>query len=638
MLLADTVAMLVAALVTILLVSPGLRGLPWWMPLLPLAAGLVSLKLGGFYRSIVRFMGVEIMLSAARPATLGAIALGAPLAWLDGWSEAGRAGAVFWLLTLVYVTGSRLLVRILLRKKGINGERVVIYGAGDAGARLASSVAGRGDFTVVGFIDDAVNLHGAVINGLEVHSPNALPSLVEEFGVSRVLLALPSVSRRRRQEIISRLEELPVHVQTMPDVSDLISGNARVDDIREVDIADLLGRDTVPPIPHLLGACVTGKSVVVTGAGGSIGSELCRQIVHLDPRKLILFDVSEPALYTIHQAIQEAVRRKERDIEVVPLIGSVDNGSRLREALLAYEADTVYHAAAYKHVPLVEHNMIEGIENNVFGTLHAAEAAIEAGVKSFVLVSTDKAVLPTNVMGATKRLAELVLQGLNERGTGTTFSMVRFGNVLASSGSVVPLFHEQIRKGGPVTVTHPEIYRYFMTIPEAAALVIQAGSMAKGGDVFVLDMGEPVRIRDLAETMIHLTGMTVKDKDNPEGDIEIRYTGLRPGEKLYEELLIGNNVMGTDHPSIMRAEEVFIRWTELKGVLDQLRHACYHFDCETARKILLQTVNGYAPTGELEDLVWKRRPGPPRSQKVASASVTLLDSRRAAFPPAETPG
>ncbi len=603
------------------------------MPLLPLVTGLVALKLGGFYRSIVRFMGVEIMVSAGKPAAQAALALAVPLVWLDGWHAAVRAGSVFWLLALVYVTGSRLVARMLLRAERVNGERVVVYGAGDAGARLASSVAGRGDFTVVGFVDDAVNLQGAVINGLEVHSPNALPSLIEEFAVSRVLLALPSVSRRRRQEIIGRLEELPVHVQTMPDVSDLISGNARVDDIREVDIVDLLGRDTVPPIPQLLGACVTGKSVVVTGAGGSIGSELCRQIVHLNPRKLILFDISEPALYTIHQSIQEAVRLKEQEIEIVPLIGSVDNESRLREALLAYEADTVYHAAAYKHVPLVEHNMIEGIDNNVFGTLHAAEAAIAAGVRSFVLVSTDKAVLPTNVMGATKRLAELVLQSLNEHGSTTTFSMVRFGNVLASSGSVVPLFHEQIRNGGPVTVTHPEIYRYFMTIPEAAALVIQAGSMAKGGDVFVLDMGEPVRIRDLAETMIHLTGLTVKDKDHPEGDIEIRFTGLRPGEKLYEELLIGTNVMGTDHPSIMRAEEVFIRWAELKGQLDQLWHACQRFDCATARQILLQTVNGYAPTGDLQDLVWKRRPAR-AAEKEATASVTALDSRRLA-PPGE---
>ncbi len=635
MVLADSIALPVCICAAAFIVPLDGRRLSLWSWLLPLAVGLLSLELAGFYRSIVRFIGIEVVLAATKPVTLTAIALAVSLIRIGDWPFAARMAVAFWLVATVYVCGSRLIVRLVLRSKGLLGDRVVVYGAGDAGARLASSVAGRGDFTVVGFVDDAVNLQGAVINGLEVHSPNALPSLIEEFAVSRVLLALPSVSRRRRQEIIGRLEELPVHVQTMPDVSDLISGNARVDDIREVDIVDLLGRDTVPPIPQLLGACVTGKSVVVTGAGGSIGSELCRQIVHLNPRKLILFDISEPALYTIHQSIQEAVRLKEQEIEIVPLIGSVDNESRLREALLAYEADTVYHAAAYKHVPLVEHNMIEGIDNNVFGTLHAAEAAIAAGVRSFVLVSTDKAVLPTNVMGATKRLAELVLQSLNEHGSTTTFSMVRFGNVLASSGSVVPLFHEQIRNGGPVTVTHPEIYRYFMTIPEAAALVIQAGSMAKGGDVFVLDMGEPVRIRDLAETMIHLTGLTVKDKDHPEGDIEIRFTGLRPGEKLYEELLIGTNVMGTDHPSIMRAEEVFIRWAELKGQLDQLWHACQRFDCATARQILLQTVNGYAPTGDLQDLVWKRRPAR-AAEKEAVASVTELDARRL-VPSAERP-
>jgi FlaA1/EpsC-like NDP-sugar epimerase len=445
--------------------------------------------------------------------------------------------------------------------------------------------------------------------------------------VSRVLLALPSVSRRRRLEIINHLEQLPIHVQTMPDTADLAAGNARVDDIREVDITDLLGRDSVPPNPKLLDACIRGKSVMVTGAGGSIGSELCLQIAMLGPKRLILLDISEAALYTIDQALQDRAHRFSLNLEVVALIGSAHHRERVREVLETYAVDTVYHAAAYKHVPLVEHNMIEGVHNNVFGTFHAAEAAIATGVKSFVLVSTDKAVLPTNVMGATKRFAELVLQGLNQRGSNTTFSMVRFGNVLASSGSVVPLFREQIRNGGPVTVTHPEIYRYFMTIPEAASLVLQAGSMGTGGDVFVLDMGKPVRIRDLAEKMIHLMGLTVRDESQPDGDIEIRYTGLRPAEKLYEELLIGNNVSGTEHRSVMRAEEDFLPWEELKPLLEQLWNACQRLDCNKARELLLRTVVGYSPTKEVEDLVWRQRNGGTRV--ALGGKVTPLEPRRA---------
>jgi FlaA1/EpsC-like NDP-sugar epimerase len=365
---------------------------------------------------------------------------------------------------------------------------------------------------------------------------------------------------------------------------------------------------------------------MVTGAGGSIGSELCLQIAQLGPKRLVLLDISEAALYTIDQALQDRAHRNALDIEVVALIGSAHHRERVREVLETYSVDTVYHAAAYKHVPLVEHNMIEGVHNNVFGTFHTAEAAVATGVKSFVLVSTDKAVLPTNVMGATKRFAELVLQGLNQRGSNTTFSMVRFGNVLASSGSVVPLFREQIRNGGPVTVTHPEIYRYFMTIPEAASLVLQAGSMGTGGDVFVLDMGKPVRIRDLAEKMIHLMGLTVRDESQPDGDIEIRYTGLRPAEKLYEELLIGNNVSGTEHRSIMRAEEDFLPWEELKPLLDQLWGACQRLDCVKAREILLRAVVGYSPTKEVEDLVWRHRN---TGTRVAlGAKVTPLEPRR----------
>jgi FlaA1/EpsC-like NDP-sugar epimerase len=574
-------------------------------------------------------MGLELAEAALKSVTVSSVALLLVLLWSTDWPDAARASATFWFLAMVYVVGSRLAVQWLFQLRNAKGDRVVIYGAGDAGAHLAAALAGRGAFVPVAFVDDNRAVRGAVINGLKVHSPMNLPGLIEEYGVSRVLLALPSISRRRRSEIINELEQLSIHIQTMPDIGDIVAGNARVDDIREVDITDLLGRDAVPPIPKLLEACINGKSVLVTGAGGSIGSELCIQIAHLKPKRVVLLDISEVALYGIDRNLRDVVERKSLGVEIVALIGSAHHQMRMKEVLETYHVNTVYHAAAYKHVPLVEHNMIEGVHNNVFGTVHMAEAAVAAGVESFVLVSTDKAVLPTNVMGATKRFAELVLQGLTRRGARTTFSMVRFGNVLASSGSVVPLFRDQIRNGGPVTVTHPEIYRYFMTIPEAASLVLQAGSMAKGGDVFVLDMGKPVRIRDLAEKMIHLMGLTVRSDKAPDGDIEIRFTGLRPAEKLYEELLIGNNVTGTEHPSIMRAEEDSLSWDELKPLLEQLWTACQRLDCSKAREVLLRSVVGYSPTTEVEDLVWRHRNAGTRT---IGTNVTPLEPRRATPP------
>jgi FlaA1/EpsC-like NDP-sugar epimerase len=636
MLLADALALPGSVVIAVWLVHPEMMGgLPKWVWLIAPVMGVSTLGLAGFYRSVVRFMGFELVAAAFKTLTLVAFVLALGINLTGGWSDAFRASATFWLLGMVYVVGSRLTARWLLQTRNAAGDRVVIYGAGDAGAHLVTALQSRGDFAPVAFVDDNLALHGAVINGLEVHPPQSLVSLIDEFDVARVLLALPSISRRRRLEIINRLEQLPVHVQTMPDMADLAAGNARVDDIREVDITDLLGRDAVPPNPKLLEACIHGRSVMVTGAGGSIGSELCLQIAQAGPKRLVLLDTSEVGLYTLDQALHDLVQRQSLSIEIVALIGSVHHRERMREVLQAYGVETVYHAAAYKHLPLVEHNMIEGVHNNVFGTLHAAEAAIEAGVKSFVLVSTDKAVLPTSVMGATKRFAELVLQGLNQRGSGTTFSMVRFGNVLASSGSVVPLFREQIRNGGPVTVTHPEIYRYFMTIPEAASLVIQAGSMGTGGDVFVLDMGKPVRIRDLAEKMIHLMGLTVRDENHPDGDIEIHYTGLRVGEKLYEELLIGNDVSGTEHRSIMRAEEAFLPWDELKPLLDQLWNACQRLDCNKVREVLLRAVMGYSPTKEVEDLVWRQRNAGARV--VLGGKVTPLEPRRAAAPQSDRP-
>ena len=438
-------------------------------------------------------------------------------------------------------------------------------------------------------------------------SRDALPELIRDHDIERVLLAIPSASMRRKQEILRVLEPLGIHVQSMPDLSDIISGRAHIDELRDVDVVDLLGRDAVPPDPRLFGSCIRGKSVLVTGAGGSIGSELCRQIVRLSPRRLVLFEMSELALYTIEGELAEFVARENVATEIIPLLGNAHHRHRVREVLSTYGIQTLYHAAAYKHVPIVEHNVVEGIHNNVISTWYTAEAARETGVETFVLVSTDKAVNPANVMGATKRLAELVLQALQERTTTTRFCMVRFGNVLASSGSVVPLFKKQIRDGGPVTVTHPDVIRYFMTIPEAAQLVIQAGAMAKGGDVFVLDMGRPVLIDDLARRMVNLMGLTVRDTANPDGDIEITYTGLRTAEKLFEELLIGSNITGTDHPMIMRAMEHSIPWERMQQLLNELLIALASFDCRRSVGLLCEAVAEYRQTHDIRDYVWAQK-------------------------------
>ncbi|MGB6605201.1 MAG: nucleoside-diphosphate sugar epimerase/dehydratase, partial [Steroidobacteraceae bacterium] len=510
-----------------------------------------------------------------------------------------------------YVGGSRFIARyVFLRATGVrrkSAARVAIYGAGDAGARVCAVLLGGPDFQPVAFIDDKQSLQGSNIHGIRVYGADSLPELVQQRKIDRVLLAMPSASRRRRREILARLETLGVHVQSLPNLSDLISGKAQWNELCDVDVSDLLGRDPVPPKPKLFGSCIRGKCVLVTGAGGSIGAELCRQIVRLGPSRLVLFEMSEIALYTIQRELEEMAARERLDVEVMPLLGNAHHRHRVREVFSTFAVQTVYHAAAYKHVPIVEHNVVEGIHNNVISTWYTAEAALETGVETFVLVSTDKAVNPANVMGATKRLAELVLQALHERTTQTRFCMVRFGNVLASSGSVVPLFQEQIRRGGPVTVTHPDVIRYFMTIPEAAQLVLQAGSMAKGGDVFVLDMGRPVRIDDLARRLVNLMGLTVRDANNPDGDIEIEYTGLRTAEKLFEELLIGSNVTGTDHPMIMRAMEHRLPWPRMQEYLNDFLVALASFDCHRALALLGESVAEYQTGVDIRDYVWTRK-------------------------------
>jgi FlaA1/EpsC-like NDP-sugar epimerase len=565
----------------------------------------------GLYRAVIRFMGPKAMVTVTTGVSLSVLVLVAFDRFYASHQIPLSAFGIYWALALLYVGGSRFVARYLfLHGLGASGKpvaRVAIYGAGNAGARVSSILLGGPDFEPVAFIDDKKSLQGSSINGIRVYGSDALPELVRTRRVDRVLLAMPSATRRRRREILTQLEHLGVHIQSLPNLSDLISGKAQINELCDVDVGDLLGRDPVPPRPKLFGLCIRGKCVLVTGAGGSIGSELCRQIVRLSPSRLVLFEVSELALYNIERELEEIAAHERLDVEIVPLLGNAHHRHRVREVLTAFGVQTIYHAAAYKHVPIVEYNVVEGIHNNVISTWYTAEAALDTGVETFVLISTDKAVNPANVMGATKRLAELVLQALQERTTQTRFCMVRFGNVLASSGSVVPLFQEQIRRGGPVTVTHPEVIRYFMTIPEAAQLVIQAGSMAKGGDVFVLDMGRPVRIDDLARRMVNLMGLTVRDANDPDGDIEIEYTGLRTAEKLFEELLIGTNVTGTDHPMILRAMEHRLGWPKMEQVLNELLVALASFDCHRALALLAEAVAEYRADIDIRDYVWTRK-------------------------------
>jgi FlaA1/EpsC-like NDP-sugar epimerase len=563
----------------------------------------------GLYRAVIRFMGPTTMLAVVAGTGLSALVVGI-VDRLAGPPDLPLAvWAIYWALTLLYAIGSRFVVRYFLPRSqsAQPGLRVAIYGAGDAGARIGSVLLASTQFEPVAYVDDDPSLQGSRIGGIEVFSPARLPELVKERSIVRVLLAMPSAPRRRRREILAALESLGVHIQSLPDLSDLVSGKARIDELRDVDIADVLGRDAVPPDPQLFAKCIGGKCVLVTGAGGSIGSELCRQILAIGPRRLVLLEISELALYQIDRELRERRASAGTQVEIVPLLGSVQQRERMREVCATFGVQTIYHAAAYKHVPIVEHNVVEGIHNNVMGTWHAAEAALDTGVETFVLVSTDKAVNPANVMGAAKRLAELVLQGIQERSTSSRFCMVRFGNVLASSGSVVPLFQEQIRRGGPVTVTHPDVIRYFMTIQEAAQLVIQAGSMAAGGDVFVLDMGQPVRIDDLARRMVGLMGLTLRDAANPDGDIEIEYTGLRAGEKLFEELLIGGNVTRTEHSMILRAMEHRLPWSQLEPLLRELLDALTHFDCQRALTLLSRAVAEYGDDHAINDHVWTRK-------------------------------
>ena len=575
----------------------------------------------GLYRAIIRFLEMKALWTIVQATSFYALIFAFVL------YESGIKGIprtvtpLNWLIVMLLVGCIRFFARWWLGetyfqlrggRKGLKllKKNVIIYGAGSAGIQLASALGHGRDFNVVAFIDDNTSLQKRKVNGLRIYPLSSLNYLIERHEASNVLLAIPSAKKSRISEIIQLLEPYAVHVMSMPGLSDIAQGRVTVDALQEVDIADLLGRDPVIPDQALLKATITDKVVMVTGAGGSIGSELCRQIIRIQPTSLILYEISEFNLYAIEKELLHLIMgmNPPRPIEIITILGSVTHAKRIENVCKTFKVQTIYHTAAYKHVPMVEKNPGEAILNNIFGTLHAAQAAINANVELFVLISTDKAVRPTNTMGATKRFAELILQALSidiAHKKQTRFTMVRFGNVLGSSGSVVPLFREQISRGGPLTVTDARIIRYFMSIPEASQLVIQAGALAQGGDVFVLDMGEPIRILDLAKRMIHLSGLEVKDENHPAGDIEINFTGLRPGEKLYEEILIGDNVSKTTHPGIMRAEEQTISWTELNKMLSSLEDATNNDDFEQVRCILKKAVSGFAPQCEISDLLWR---------------------------------
>ena len=561
----------------------------------------------GLYRAVTRYVSTRVLYTAVLGSAVSAVAFFISVLIFEQRLRLALP-VVYFLLLVVLVTSSRIILRSVLSDHNKRPMApVIIYGAGQSGRQLLEAIKQVNEYSAVAFVDDNPKIRRTVIYDLTVYGPEDIQSLIDRYGVEKILLAIPSSTQEERRRIIQSLEKYKCEVLTIPGMKDLVDGKIKVSALKKISVVDLLGRDPVAPRPELMGADITGKTVMVTGAGGSIGSELCRQILKCRPSKLLLFELSEFSLYSIDKELRETQAAAGSQIEVVPLLGSVQNKERLISVMTAYGVETVYHAAAYKHVPMVEFNTVEGIRNNVFGTLLCAQAAVESGVSTFVLISTDKAVRPTNTMGASKRMAELCLQALAaEPGQQTRFCMVRFGNVLGSSGSVVPVFEKQIAEGGPITLTHQDITRYFMTIPEAAQLVIQAGAMGKGGDVFVLDMGESVKIIDLAKQMINLSGLRLKDENHPDGDIEIKITGLRPGEKLYEELLIGNEVQKTTHPRIMTASEVMLPWDKLHDILSRMESACRKMNQTELRALLLEAPAGFNPKDEICDLVWQQ--------------------------------
>ena len=565
----------------------------------------------GLYRSVIRYLTFHTITIISIGSVISALGL-AVIAFYFNIDMPRSIPIIYGSFLCLLCCSSRLLFRIFaLQTSKKKKTSVLIYGAGAAGRRLAIALRSSEKHWVAAFVDEDPTLHRTIVMGIKVFNTSDISTLVKKHTIKQILFAIPSIPKAKRKKIFDSLVDLPAQILTVPDMEDIVEGKAKIDELKHVSIENLLGRESVSPQQSLMEASIKNKIVMVTGAGGSIGSEICRQIVQQHPKRLILFEVSEFALYQIDRELRQIIKVHNLDVDIIPLLGSVQRIDRLNVTMNSFNIQTIYHAAAYKHVPLVEYNAEEGVRNNIFGTYYTAKAAIKARVELFVLISTDKAVRPTNVMGATKRMAELTLQSLaeqeNNKINGTKFCMVRFGNVLGSSGSVVPLFKHQIESGGPITVTHPDIIRYFMTIPEAAQLVIQAGTMSKGGEVFVLDMGDPVRIIDLATNLIQLSGLNVKNVANPLGDIEIQFTGLRPGEKLYEELLIGENVQKTAHKRIMAAKEHFLPFEEFNNILVELNDACHHLDHERIRNILLNAPTGFNPTDSIGDLIWKHQ-------------------------------
>lgn len=588
----------------------------WAVLLVIVPVTIAALYKFGFYNSLIRYITGRILLVVAKGALLSAVALYV-CGFLLGANIPRSVPIIHAMFLFLSVGGLRFAARYLFRRSTVSSrEPVIIYGAGEAGRQLLNALHHGRSYAPVALVDDDPQLQGLFIGGLRVFPEAKIAKVVEQTGAGVILLAVPSISRARRREIVNSLKDLKVQIKTIPGMSEIINGSAKISDLRSVQPEDLLGRDPVAPDPSLLKHTIFGKAVMVAGAGGSIGSELCRQILSLQPSALVLFEISEYSLYEIDSELNETARQLPYKVKIVPVLGSVRDACRLENAIRSFGVQTIYHTAAYKHVPLVEENVVEGVRNNVFGTLSISSVARKCEVESFTLISTDKAVRPTNIMGATKRIAELICQALAQDSPKTVFSMVRFGNVLGSSGSVIPRFRSQIEKGGPVTVTHRDITRYFMTIPEASQLVIQAGAMAKGGDVFVLDMGKPVKIFNLAMDMVRLHGLVPYEVDHPDevfperGDIPVCLTGLRKGEKLYEELLIGNNPLPTQHPRVMTASETAMTDAELMPILDRLQEACDAHDLPVVLQIIRGLPVGYAPLEiGTSDLIWNAGQG-----------------------------
>ena len=633
-----------------------------WLALLALSVSLPVYAKLGLYDAVLRYIGQQILFAVVQATFLAGLILTAFVYLLQIEQVPRTIIPLYSFISMLFVVSSRYMAQYWLSgyevkdiilssfkpyhssRHASQGVPVAIYGAGAAGAQLLEALDRGRRYKPVAFVDDDTGLTGTTVSGRRVFHPKQLDSMFSLTSPEEVLLAIPSAGRSRRMTVMKNLEPLGLPVRTMPDLHELASGKLQIQEIRDVDIGDLLGRETMKADPELMALCTSDKVVMVTGAGGSIGSELCRQIIRQAPSRLVLLDHSEFNLYAIAEELGRAITSLELELELVPILGSVNDPEQLLDVMESYCVNTLYHAAAYKHVPIVEQNISQGIRNNVLGTVYTAQAAVLSGVERFVLVSTDKAVRPTNVMGASKRMAELALQALSRSqeiqfykadhfgvdntpvSVKTCFSMVRFGNVLGSSGSVIPRFREQIRSGGPLTVTHPDITRYFMTIPEASELVIQAGALGRGGDVFVLDMGTPVKITDLARRMIKLSGYSERNAQTPGGDIEVTFTGLRPGEKLYEELLIGDNVSGTEHPKIRRAMEDFMPWEDYKVAVDGLLASVYRHDYHQTRALLMKYVSGFHPGSELVDLLSRLSPAtdsqlPPLGKVLASGRM-----------------